>query len=150
MKRFMRSLGWLCLGALLLAACGPQVTPTSPSSNRFAGGIETEASRDNVRILRLGGAEQALPAPRQLQLQVEEGVDVDQQGRAILRFADLLTVEVLRDGDLTIIELADDQSGIFIEVNQTSGALLNDFDPQEAIDHRFRTVSYTHLTLPTN
>lgn len=125
----------------MLAACGPGAgggpTPAPDTAEPPAGGVETESSRDGVFTIGADGQRRTLPSPRQTFLEVGEGVDVDADGRAILRFADLLTVEVLRDGELRLQEISADEQSAFVTVLQNGGALINDFNPQQEINRRF-------------
>lgn len=140
----------------LLPACGAavQVEPTpapvrvepapvadlpEPGPAR-ANTVTTEASRDGVFTVR-SNQRQALLSPQQATLGVGEGVDVDANGRAILRFEDLLTVEVLREGQLVLQELSADDESAFITVLQNAGTLLNDFNSQQQIERRFTVLS---------
>lgn len=99
--------------------------------------VEAESNRDGVFTIAIDGNRVALPAPDEIFLEVGAGIDVDETGRAILRFADLLTVEVLRDGELTIQQINIDDQAAVVSVLQNGGALLNDFDPGEQIERRF-------------
>jgi hypothetical protein len=83
------------------------------------------------------GLQRDLQAPDQDLLQIGEGISVDEAGRAIMRFADLLAVEVLRDGQLLVQELDVTDQSAFVTVLQSGGTLINDFDPQEEIERRF-------------
>ncbi|MFQ5856959.1 MAG: hypothetical protein ACE5LU_15200 [Anaerolineae bacterium] len=101
---------------LVLIACGG-----GDSSEQAA--VRTESKHDGVFTIRADGERQALPAPDEIFLQVGEGVDVDDRGRAILTFADLLKVEVLRAGALTLEELPVEEQSPFITVLQNGGTL---------------------------
>lgn len=142
-------------GLLGLPACGAavQVEPTpaarvepAPVAELPEPGlaqvntVTTEASRDGVFTVR-SNQRQALLSPQQATLGVGEGVDVDANGRAILRFEDLLTVEVLREGQLVLQELSADEESAFITVLQNAGTLLNDFNPEQEIERRFTVLS---------
>ncbi len=138
---------WL---ALFLAACSTALNACGGQQN--AGDqVSALASLDNVFIIR-GDARENLPADQLATLVTGEGVDVDEAGRAILQFGDLLTVEVLRDGELTVQELSLDEQNAAITVFQNGGLLLNDFKAAEAIDKRFTittdlaTISATGTT----
>jgi hypothetical protein len=117
----------------------PTAQPTSAVTPEVETGaantVEAEADRDTVFTVRQG-SRQALPAAQQSFLEVGDGVDVDETGRAILRFGDLLTVELLRDGNLVLQELAADEGSAFVSVLQNGGILLNDFNPQQEINRR--------------
>lgn len=171
MKRHIQVLGFglrcmsLLLGIILLASCSllnptpeaevetpergrPTLTVVPPTEPPPDAGEEVRltADRDGVTAIQPDGASQPLPAPEEAFLPVGGGVDVDEVGRAILRFADLLTVEVLRDGGLEIQTLDVQEQSAFITVLQNGGALLNDFDPQEEIERRF-TVQTEFATI---
>ena len=122
---------------ILLAACGPTPTPgpTPPSSSGGEIKVEAESSRDQVSI-RKEGEEKSLPAPRQAYLGTGDGVTVDEAGRAVLRFADLLAVELMRHGDITLTDISLEEFGPGIAVAQASGAAFYDFNPQAEIDQR--------------
>lgn len=142
------------LAVWLLAGClQPQPAPSSGSSGNSpdapsANTVRAESSRDGVFTIR-GGSRQTLSAPQTANLSVGDGVDVDTPGRAILRFSDLLNVEVLRQGGLKLQQLAVDQQSAAVTVLQTGGVLLNDFNAQAAINHRltiqtdFATITAT-------
>lgn len=129
-----------CLLVLILSmlvACGPGDGPVSGTAEPPSDAVEAESSRDGVFTIGADGQRRILPSPQETLLGVGEGVDVDADGRAILRFADLLTVEVLRDGGLTLQELSADEQSAFVSVLQNGGALINDFNAEEEIDRRF-------------
>ncbi len=137
MRQHHRLASRLAFALLILNACGPTTPSTStPDRPPVPDTVETESNRDGVFTVR-AGLREALPAPRQAFLSVGEGVDVDAKGRATLRFADLLTVEMLRDGELVLQELSADERSAIITVLQNGGALINDFNPQEEIARRF-------------
>ena len=75
--------------ALLFVACAPQASPAASLGPAFDT-AEAEANRDGVFTVR-GAAREVLPSPRQQFLAVGDGVNVDETGRALVRFADLLT-----------------------------------------------------------
>lgn len=136
----------------LLLACG-SVQPTSDStlvavtpagSTTDTGAvqegedIQIDADRDVVSIFRRGEeSPKRLPAPQRDILNVNEGVNVNEAGRAILRFSDLLTVEVLRQGRLEVRELPPDGQPAFIRVLETRGTFLNNFNTEAAVEQRF-------------
>lgn len=152
------TMGLLCLLIVLLTtACGstPEAAPTStplvlsevelatdtppaePPEADTGDLVEAESNRDGVFTISVNGDRVALPAPGEIFLETGAGVDVDESGRAILRFADLLTVEVLRDGELTIQELSLEDQAAVVTILQNGGALLNDFNAPEEIERRF-------------
>ncbi len=136
MRRYTCLAFWLAWSLLMANACSPTSSlPSTPERPSMPGAVEVESNRDGVFTMR-ASLREALPAPRQAFLGVNEGVDVDARGRAILRFADLLTVEVLRDGGLVLQELSADEQSAIITVLQNGGALINDFNPGEEIAKR--------------
>lgn len=102
------------------------------------GTVDAESQRDHVFTVDASGQRQELPAPGQVQLAVGSGVGVDEQGRALLRFPDLLTVEVLRGGQLILQELTNERQAVLVSLLQRFGVLFNDFNPQRAIKSRLR------------
>lgn len=148
MNRPIGLLYTLLIALLTLAACVPPTTNTiqsepppnatpTPTEAAAVEAVKVESNLDGVFTIATNGGRQSLPSPQQAFLKVGQGVDVDTTGRAILRFADLLTVEVLRDGELRLQELSADESLAVVTVLQNGGALLNDFNPQKEIDRRF-------------
>lgn len=111
----------LCCG-LLLAACGGA---SQANSQGFA---EADARRVNV-FSRIGGAENPLPPGQPTQLRVGDSLRVDEGGYAILRFSDLVTVEILRQGDLEIRELAPDEQSPLVAFRQSAGTFANELQP---------------------
>ncbi len=167
--RFFRFLLFFILGFALLPGCGgageetdlPPITPGTPGTDEPGGitpappttqasesdaDVRLSADRDDVTAFQPDGTGQRLLAPGELFLGLGSRVDVSEAGRAILRFADLLTVEVLRDGELQIQELDIADQDAIVSVLLNGGALLNDFDPQEEIERRF-TVQTEFATI---
>lgn len=120
-----------------LAAVTPADSTTESRAVQEGKVAQIDADRDEVSISRSGQDPEKLPAPQRDFLDVNDGVGVDETGRAILRFSDLLTVQVLRQGKLEVRELPLDEQTPFISVLETGGAFLNDFDAGAAIDRRF-------------
>lgn len=121
--------------ALLFVACAPQASPAASLGPAFDT-AEAEANRDGVFTVR-GAAREVLPSPRQQFLAVGDGVNVDETGRALVRFADLLTVEVLRKGGLVLQGLPTDEQSAVVTVLQSGGTLLSDFRPGAEVERRF-------------
>ncbi|GAB4579554.1 MAG: hypothetical protein Fur0022_22920 [Anaerolineales bacterium] len=136
MKKFRSLLTFMSL-SLILAACSTVVNACGGPQQPVEEEISVAASLDNVFIIRANAARENLPANQQTVMTVNEGVDVDEGGRAILQFADLLTVEVLRDGELTVEALDIAEQNAAVTIFQNGGALLNDFNAEEAIEKRF-------------
>jgi hypothetical protein len=106
---------------LLVAGCNDDATPTSPF-------VQANADKTNVTV-RLAGSEQPLSPPDSAQLQAGDGLQVDEGGRALLRFSDFLTVEVLRTGDLQVQELELSEQSALAVFGQSGGAFVNDLAP---------------------
>jgi hypothetical protein len=152
----LRRVGLIVFCILILAGCnfpwqstpesgtpGPRRdTPVAPGDDS----VSVTADRDDVQTISAAGQAQPLPAPDEKFLEIGDSVDVTEAGRAILQFADLLTVEVLRDGALQLQTVDIDDQSAFISVLQNGGVLVNDFDPQEEIDRRF-TVQTEFATI---
>lgn len=75
------------------------------------------------------GTSQLLPPPNSARLQTGDSLQVDEGGRALLRFSDFLTVEVLRQGDLQVRELGLSQQSALAVFGQSGGAFVNELQP---------------------
>ncbi len=147
-KKTISRIAAIVFGLALVAGCnfpglgtpengetpGPrQDTPIPPGEDT----VSVTADRDDVQTISAAGQAQPLPAPGEKFLEIGDSVDVTEAGRAILQFADLLSVEVLRDGGLQLQAMDINDQSAFITVLQNGGVLVNDFDPQQEIDRRF-------------
>lgn len=122
---------------ILLAACGPRRTPppiTVPPPAETA--ARAEARRAQVETLDRAGRRSPLAPLQERNLAVGEGVDVDETGSAVLKFADLLLVEVLRDGELQVRQFVQDDSSALIDFGLATGVVVGDFNPQQEINRR--------------
>lgn len=109
----------------------PSATPESK--------VEAESDRDRVFTISTSQQREALPVGESIFLVVGEGVDVDEVGRALLNFVGekfAFQVEVLRDGELIVQELAQEEQSVAVQLLQNGGTFLNQFDAQEEIDQR--------------
>lgn len=132
----------LMLATLLLSACF--------SSYRDPGETFAVSSLiDGVFLLREGN-ESTLPAPRHAVLVAGDGVNVDEVGKALLRFPNqLLTVTIMRQGSLTIQQASIQEQGTEITVLQNSGTFINDYNPQTEIKQRITVkTDYAVITEP--
>lgn len=120
-------LNLLCCCALVLAACGAGSASDRAARNgsNFA---EADARRVNV-FSRIGGQERPLPPGQPIQLRVGDSLRVDEGGYAILRFFDLVTVEVLRQGNLQVRELSRDEQSPLVAFGQSAGTFANELKP---------------------
>ena len=108
------------LSLLFLAtACGGNDTPAF---------VQADADRTTVTV-QVAGSSQPLRPPDSARLQTGDGVQVDEGGRALLRFSDFLTVEVLRAGDLQVQELALSEQSALAVFGQSGGAFVNQLEP---------------------
>lgn len=127
-------------GATLLAPQAPAASPLPPTVaatppapfDPGTGDIGATAERDAVFTLRQSATErQPVPWKQTAFLAMGDGVDVDRQGWAILRYKDLWTAEVLRGASLTVRKVAGDPQNLATEVRLRSGALFNRLDPAQ-------------------
>jgi hypothetical protein len=122
---------------VLLAACGARNTPppiTVPPPQETA--ARAEARRARVETLDRAGQRSPLAPLQERNLAVGEGVDVDETGSAVLKFADLLLLEVLRDGELQVRQFVQDESSALIDFGLATGVVVGDFNPQQEINRR--------------
>ncbi len=98
---------------------------------------QADADRDRVSLRRKAEDPEELSAPASTQLLVGDGLNVDERGRAILRFADFLTVEVLRVGALQVQELAISEQSALAVLAQSGGTFVNNLaQTEERLGHR--------------
>lgn len=145
---------WLVLFAALVGCASPKpqtdvVSPTDEETAASAGSLVAAAALlDNVTVQQ-GGAQRPLLLNESAELQVGDSIDVDEAGRATLQFEDLLVVEVMRDGELIVQELSLTDSDAIATFSQIGGAVLNDFNAEEAVNRRltieteFATITAT-------
>lgn len=94
------------------------------------GDIDGTAEQDAVFAVRQDAQErQQVPWLQTFFLGPGDGVEVDQQGWATLRYKDLWTVKVERGAGLTITNVTGDPSNLAAQARLRSGALFNNFDP---------------------
>ena len=114
---------------LFVVACVPNNVPLGPEQFD-PGPVETspqiEVARESVFVIQGDERQLRSAAEQTLTLAPEEGVAVDDAGRAIVRFADRLTVELLPGAELLQIQPAfEGQSGT-VSVAQNGGTLVAD------------------------
>lgn len=128
--------GWLLL--LALAACEPVAGEGAPTPTPNATPVALAGVSENqvTKFDRFDG-KAAMLAPETADLFVGEGIAVDEQGKARLTFLqDLLTVEVLRQGKLSVKETSITGDETLLTLYQGLGVLFNDFDSSQAIGAR--------------
>ncbi len=120
-----------------LAACGGAANAPE---------VTAEANRGGVFTIHEDRPQQALPVNERTALGISEGVTVDASGRALLQFADLLTVEVLQKGALVVQALSLDEQSALVTLSQETGTFLNNLDSQAELDRRL-TVEAGYATI---
>lgn len=134
----MNNLRYLLLAGIVLtlAACARATPAPLTVEPPAAVAARAEARRDRVETIDRAGQRSPLAPLQERNLAVGEGVDVDATGSAILKFADLLLVEVLRDGELQVRQFVQDDSSALIDFSVAAGVVVGDFNPQQAINRR--------------
>lgn len=112
--------------ALVMAACGGAAT--DPRNDPGQGFAEASARRVSV-FSQISGQENPLLPGQPTQLRVGDSLRVDEGGYAILRFSDLVSVEVLRQGNLQVRELSLDEQSPLIAFGQSAGTFANELKP---------------------
>ena len=127
--------GFLMGSGLLSHDTQPQEMPLFLSS--VSQRVDAEADRDDVWVLRQSESttEPLLKRERTF-LHVGDGVNVDRRGRAILRFSDALTVEVMRNGKFELQALHVEPESLVLQMRQQLGIFFNDLPPYEKIARR--------------
>lgn len=127
-----------CIIATLLGACTPLIAEGSPTPTPNATPVALAGASEN-RVTKFDrfAREAEMAAPETTDLFVGEGIAVDEQGQARLTFLqDLLTVEVLRQGELHVKETSLTGNETLLTLYQGVGVLFNDFDSSQAIGAR--------------
>ncbi len=134
----MNNLRYLLLAGIVLtlAACARAAPTPLTVKPPAAVAARAEARHDRVETVDRAGLRSPLAPLEERNLTVGEGVDVDATGSAILKFADLLLVEVLRDGELQVRQFVQDDSSALIDFSVATGVVVGDFNPREAINRR--------------
>ena len=127
-----------CIVAITLGACTPLIAEESPTPTPHATPVALAGASEN-RVTKFDrfDREAEMPAPETADLFVGEGIAVDEQGKARLTFLqDLLTVEVLRQGELHVKETSLTGNETLLTLYQGAGVLFNNFDSSKAIGAR--------------
>ncbi len=136
----------------LISACVPNNAPLGPDTLSLEATedkpIAIDVSREGVFVLQ-NGQRVALSAAGQVaEIEPEQGIAVDENGRAILRFGDQMTLELLRGAEIPQIrQLAVAGQGRVISVAQNGGTLIADLtvspEPQSelTVQTAFATIS---------
>ena len=116
----------------------PEASPTTPPDTKESR-VEAEADRNRVFKILRDQEEEPIAQGDNAFLVVGEGINVDEVGRALLNFVGekiIFQVEVLRDGELVVQELAEEEQSVAVRLLQNGGTFLNDFDADEEIKKR--------------
>ena len=115
------------------------------------GEIDAFAQLDQVFKVRQDGQDRLqVPSQQRVLLGLGDGVDVDPQGWAILRYGDLWTAEVLRGASLQFNKLVGDRQNLAAEVRLRSGALFNNFDPAQVANLDMRVLGDLAMVVALN
>ena len=94
------------------------------------------AHAPQVRYQRAGSTPQELPPPQRQALGINDAVTVDGSGKARLRFADYLVVEIYRDTDLRIEGRADPEAPPAYRLRLEGGTINGTLNPQQLASQR--------------
>lgn len=94
------------------------------------------AHATQVSYQRAGGTPQELPLSQRQALGISDAITVNDSGKARLRFADYLVVEIYRDSDLRIEGLADPNAPPAYRLRLEGGAINGTLNPQQLADRR--------------
>jgi len=119
------------------------VTPAPP----VTGFLGVQATKDVVWVVSSGQPTQTLTVPEIAHLFVGDRVNVNEKGRAIARFPNLLEIEVMREGRLIARELDIAERSALAVFGQSGGAFVNNLDSAAA-----RTAGWieTHLNVESD
>lgn len=146
----------MMVGCLLflvtLAACDVNnvENPTpAPGSITF----RAEANREAAFVIR-DGERETLPLIQQATATASDGLAVDEGGRATLSLNNVLTLELLRAGQIEIksaIETDGADGAVEIVLQQAGGLLFSEFNPERRDNHTLviQTTSATMTTTGT-
>jgi hypothetical protein len=135
----------------LVAACTPNTVALGPNEFEAEPGsseIGVEVARERVSIVQ-AGQEQEVPLTEQVSMQVGQSVVLDETGRAILQFGDLLTLEIFQGGQVEVQEFSPDRV-VIMAAAPSGGTAVADLtattDPDTRVDIQttFGTVSATN------
>lgn len=133
----------------IVAACTPNNVALGPNepdtTSDQENKIEAEVAREGVFTLQ-DGQQQSLPLSEQVALEVGQSVAVDESGRVIARFGNLMSVELLQGAEIQIQQFAVDEDTATLTLLQNGGILIADLTMQPNIDRRL-TVQTTFATI---
>jgi len=107
------------------------VTPLPPR-----GAVHLYTHNDEVKFRVAGGTEQVLPRPQPTAMALNDAIHVDGSGKAHLRFADYLVVDIFRDTDLQINGLSAPDAPPAYRLRLEGGSTFNTINVQEEAHRR--------------
>jgi formylglycine-generating enzyme required for sulfatase activity len=135
-RNLHRWLVWSALALVFVAAAGgcgesggietttpePTVSPSEPEPTNPPTVADLTALKTIVKRIRAGNSERVLDQDESVGVQVNDQIDVDQQGRGLIKFEDQIEVEVFRGSQLELSEARLDPGGsIFARLKQVFG-----------------------------
>ncbi len=130
----IRYYGLIFVISLFLSACTTNNVALGPtnlaSEDPASTTITVEAAREGVSI-RQNGESQALPVTETLNLSPGQSVTVDETGRAIVRFGNLVTLELLQSGEVIVQQFVidDNNNTAHISLQHNSGSTVVELIP---------------------
>ncbi len=128
---------WFMIMVCLISACTPDNVALGPNNlateTNIKTEIEVEAARDGVFITQ-NGERQMLPVTERVILTPGQSVTVDETGRAILHFGNILTLELLQLGQVEVKQFNVAAENTVIRVKQNNGVLVAEFTPTAGIE----------------
>ncbi|MCA1554834.1 MAG: hypothetical protein LC737_10685, partial [Chloroflexi bacterium] len=113
---------------LLLFACGP-ISPLGPSSSETDATLETQKAE--VVFQPQSAAGETIPIGTTRVARQGDKIDVKPQGEALLKFADLLVVDIFHDSEVQLKYAGVDPSApLLIQFLLNNGSVFNTITPQ--------------------
>jgi hypothetical protein len=118
------------------------VTETEPVGDN---NLAIEVAREGV-FSEQDGQRRALPLSERVELALDQKVGVDESGRAILHFGNVLTVELLQAGELQVQQFSVSEQGTTVALSQNGGVLIADLTPSLSLENRL-TIQTAFATI---
>jgi len=100
------------------------------------GAVHLYTHSDEVKYQSAGGVERVLPKPQPTAMARNDAIHVDGSGRAHLRFADYLVVDIYRDSDLQINGLSAPDAPPAYKLRLEGGTTFNTLNAQQEARRR--------------
>jgi hypothetical protein len=142
---------WLGLSLWLVTACTPNSVALGPNEFEVEPGsneIGVEVARERVSIVQ-DEQEQEVPLTEQVLIQVGQSVVLDETGRAILQFGNVLTLELFQGGELEIQEFSPDSVAVMATASN-GGTLVADLTAKTDPDTRVNIQTTFGMVSATN